>query len=207
MDKFYKGKFHELYLSDSKLTPCHFYKGLLEQLGSESKFYRGDAKRQLHREIELMKGIRGLQPVVVVDEAHLLDREMLEEVRFLQNFISLIIVGQSGLWDQLRLQSYAAIRQRIDIQFQLGRLDRAQVEEYVTRHFRYAEVEQPIFQMGRLTKLIGFQVVPQGSLINFVHIVFCMAHKMVAGSLTILCLSKSSRGNFHENSLERDELQ
>jgi general secretion pathway protein A len=41
-----------LYLADSKLTPRHFYKGLLEQLGCEAKFYRGDAKRQLHREIE-----------------------------------------------------------------------------------------------------------------------------------------------------------
>src|SRR5690606_27586858 len=78
-------KYKILYLSDSKLTPRHFYKGMLEQLGCESKFYRGDAKRQLHREIELMRGIHGLQPVVIVDEAHLLDREMLEEVRFLLN--------------------------------------------------------------------------------------------------------------------------
>jgi general secretion pathway protein A len=49
-------KYKVLYLSDSKLKPRHFYKGLLEQLGCESKFYRGDAKRQLHREIELMRG-------------------------------------------------------------------------------------------------------------------------------------------------------
>lgn len=79
-------EFMLFYLADSKLTPRHFYKGLLEQLGCEAKFYRGDAKRQLHREIELMKGIHRLQPVVVVDEAHLLDREMLEEVRFLLNY-------------------------------------------------------------------------------------------------------------------------
>jgi len=39
-----------------------------------------------HKEIELMKGIHKLQPVVIVDEAHLLDKEMLEEVRFLLNF-------------------------------------------------------------------------------------------------------------------------
>src|SRR5690606_34932165 len=127
-------EFMLLYLADSKLTPRHFYKGLLEQLGCEAKFYRGDAKRQLHREIELMRGIRGIQPVVVVDESHLLDREMLEEVRFLLNFkmdaqspMALILVGQSELWDRLRLQSYAAIRQRIDIQFKLGHYDRAQV--------------------------------------------------------------------------------
>lgn len=48
-------KFLTLYLSDSKLTPRHFYKGLLEQLGGEPRFYRGDAKRQLHKEIELLR--------------------------------------------------------------------------------------------------------------------------------------------------------
>jgi general secretion pathway protein A len=100
-------EFMLLYLADSKLTPRHFYKGLLEQLGCEAKFYRGDAKRQLHREIEMMKGIYHMQPVVVVDEAHLLDREMLEEVRFLLNFkmdslspMALILVGQNELMDK-----------------------------------------------------------------------------------------------------------
>ena len=57
-----------MYVADSKLTPRNFYKGLPEQLGCEAKFYRGDAKRQLHYEIELMKGIQHLLPVVVVDE-------------------------------------------------------------------------------------------------------------------------------------------
>lgn len=75
-----------LYLADSKLTPRNFYKGLLEELGCESKFYRGEAKRQLHREIELMRGIHRLQPIVVVDEAHPLSREILKEVCFLLNF-------------------------------------------------------------------------------------------------------------------------
>ena len=48
-------KYEIMYLADSKLTPRHFYKGLLEQLGCEAKFYRGDAKRQLHKEVELMQ--------------------------------------------------------------------------------------------------------------------------------------------------------
>ena len=78
-----KQKYMIMYLSDSKLTPRHFYKGLLEHLGCESKFYRGDAKRQLHKEIKLMKGLHHLQCVVILDESHLLDKEMLEEVRFL----------------------------------------------------------------------------------------------------------------------------
>jgi type II secretory pathway predicted ATPase ExeA len=147
-----QSKFKILYLSDSKLTPRHFYKGMLEQLGCEAKFYRGDAKRQLHREIELMRGIHNLHPVVVVDESHLLDREMLEEVRFLLNFkmdaqspMALILVGQNELWERLNLQAYSAIRQRIDLQCKLHHYDRAQVGEYMERHLTYAGSTQSIF--------------------------------------------------------------
>ncbi|WP_309344836.1 ATP-binding protein, partial [Bacillus altitudinis] len=39
VDRLDDGQYKVLYLSDSKLTPRHFYKGLLEQLGCESKFY------------------------------------------------------------------------------------------------------------------------------------------------------------------------
>lgn len=156
-------QFMVMYLADSKLTPRHFYKGLLEQLGCESKFYRGDAKRQLHREIELMRGIHKLQPVVIVDEAHLLDREMLEEVRFLLNFkmdaqspMALILVGQTELWDKFQLQAYAAIRQRIDLQCKLVHLDRAQVGEYIKRHLDYADAKQDIFSDGAIDEIYRF---------------------------------------------------
>jgi len=158
-----QAKFKVLYLSDSKLTPRHFYKGLLEQLGHESKFYRGDAKRQLHREIELMQGIHHLQPVVVVDEAHLLDREMLEEVRFLLNMnmdaqspMALILVGQTELWDRLQLQSYAAIRQRIDLQCKLNYFDRSEVESYIKRHLAYAGATQDIFSDQAIDDIYRF---------------------------------------------------
>lgn len=156
-------KFMVMYLADSKLTPRHFYKGLLEQLGCESKFYRGDAKRQLHREIELMRGIQHLLPVVIVDEAHLLDREMLEEVRFLLNFkmdaqspMALILVGQSELWEKFKLQAYAAIRQRIDLQCKLPHLDRAQMGDYVKQHLAYAGSDHEIFSDGALDEIFRF---------------------------------------------------
>ena len=152
-----------MYLADSKLTPRHFYKGLLEQLGCEAKFYRGDAKRQLHREIELLQGIHHLQPVVIMDEAHLLDKEMLEEVRFLLNFkmdaqspMALILVGQSELWERLKLQSYAAIRQRIDLQCKLTHMDRAQVGEYVKNHLSYAGTEHDIFSDNAIDEVFKY---------------------------------------------------
>lgn len=142
-----------LYLSDSKLTPRWFYKGLLDQLGLESRFYRGDAKRQLQKEIEIIRGVQHKKVVCVLDEAHLLEKETLEEFRFLLNYrfdsespLALILVGQTELWDQkLRLQRYAAIRQRIDINCVLPHYDRADTQRYIDSHLAYAGCQQPLF--------------------------------------------------------------
>ncbi|HJB88225.1 MAG TPA: ATP-binding protein, partial [Candidatus Blautia excrementigallinarum] len=107
-----------LYLSDSKLTPRWFYKGMLDQLGIESKFYRGDAKRQLQKEVEIIRGVQKKKVVCILDEAHLLEKETIEEFRFLLNYrfdsispMALVLVGQTELWDKLRMQRYAAVRQ------------------------------------------------------------------------------------------------
>lgn len=58
-----------------------------------------------------------LQPAGIVDEAHPLDKEMLEKVRLLLNFkmdaqspVALILLSRNELWQRLKLQSYAAIR-------------------------------------------------------------------------------------------------
>ena len=152
-----------MYMSDSKLTPRNFYKGVLEQLGFEAKFYRGDAKRQLHKEIEVIKGVYGLVPVVVVDEAHLLDKEMLEEVRFLLNFkmdsqspMALILSGQVELLEKLKLQSYMAIRQRIDIQCSMDRMDRAQTERFIKSQLSYARSSKEIFSDAAVDDIFKF---------------------------------------------------
>jgi len=148
-----KDDYRLLYLSDSKLTPRWFYKGLLDELGLESRFYRGDAKRQLQKEIEILRGVHGLKVVCVLDEAHLLEKETIEEFRFLLNYrfdsmspMALILVGQNELWDdKLRLKRYAAVRQRIDINCVLPRLDRAETERYIQTHLAYAGCNQELF--------------------------------------------------------------
>ena len=141
-----------LYLSDSKLTPRWFYKGMLDQLGIESKFYRGDAKRQLQKEVEIIRGVQGKKVVCILDEAHLLEKETIEEFRFLLNYkfdsmspMALVLVGQTELWEKLRLQRYAAVRQRIDINCILPHLDRAETELYIRSHLDYAGGRTEIF--------------------------------------------------------------
>jgi len=152
-----------LYLCDSKLTPRTFYKNILEQLGFEAKYFRCDAKRQLHKEIEIMKSLNRVIPVAIVDEAHLLSKEMLEEIRFLLNFkmdsqspMALILSGQTELWEKLKLKSFAAIRQRIDIQCVVGRLDRAKTYEYISAQLTYAGTNREIFTEAAIDEIFKF---------------------------------------------------
>ena len=141
-----------LYISDSKLTPRWFYKGLLDQLGIESHFYRGDAKRQLQKEVEIIKGVQKKKVVCILDEAHLLEKETIEEFRFMLNYqydstspMALVLVGQTELWEKLRLQRYAAVRQRIDINCVLPHLDRSESDRYILSHLVYAGGKKEIF--------------------------------------------------------------
>lgn len=145
-------RYKVMYISDSALTPRNYYWEVLNQLGCEAKFYRGDAKRQLMRELNNLTEDHKKIPVIITDEAHLLTREMLEEVRFLLNFkmdaynpMSLILVGQSELRDILKKQIYEAICQRIDIRYHLPPYDRQQTGEYIKRHLEYAGETRDIF--------------------------------------------------------------
>ena len=70
--------------------------------------------------------------------------------------MTLILVGQSELWDKLQLQAYAAIRQRIDLQCKLPHLDRAQVGEYIIRHLTYAGADHDIFTDSAVDEIFKF---------------------------------------------------
>lgn len=150
-----------LYLSDSKLTPRWFYKGMLDQLGLEARFYRGDSKRQLQQEIEIIRGVQKKKVVCILDEAHLLEKETLEEFRFLLNYkfdsmspMALVLVGQSELWDnKLRLKQYTAIRQRIDMCCTLSTFDQSQTERYIASHMNYSECTHEIFTSKALEEI------------------------------------------------------
>jgi len=152
-----------LYLADSQLTPRWFYKGLLDQLGIESKFYRGDAKRQLHKQLDVIRGIHHKKVLAIIDEAHLLDRETFEEIRFALNTgmdsmnpMGLVLVGQRELWDKLRMQLYAAIRGRIDIKCELPGMDRSEIDGYVKAHLAYADGQTEIFTDAALDELYKY---------------------------------------------------
>jgi type II secretory pathway predicted ATPase ExeA len=88
---------------------------------------------------------------------------MLEEIRFLLNFkmdsqspMALVLSGQTELWDKLKLQSYAAIRQRIDIHCVVNRLDGAKTAQYIAAQLAYAGTDRVLFTEAAIDEIFKF---------------------------------------------------
>jgi type II secretory pathway predicted ATPase ExeA len=70
--------------------------------------------------------------------------------------LALVLSGQTELWDKLRLQNFAAIRQRIDIQCNTTHLDESQSAAYIKTHLSYAGYDKPIFTDAAIDDIFKF---------------------------------------------------
>jgi type II secretory pathway predicted ATPase ExeA len=160
-----QNSFRCIYIADSALTPRVFYWEVLTQLSSDDKpsFYRSEGKRKMMDSFLRLAESSQIIPVIIIDEAHLLSGGMLEETRFLlnnsmdsENSMSLVVVGQSELRSKLSKEVFEPITQRIDFRFTLAPYDRAQTQDYIHAHLRYAGDTREIFTSSAVDAVFGF---------------------------------------------------
>jgi type II secretory pathway predicted ATPase ExeA len=157
--------FRCIYIADSALTPRVFYYEVLAQLDSDEKpsFYRSEGKRKMMARFLHLAERSQVIPVIIIDEAHLLSATMLEETRFLlnndmdsHNPMSLIVLAQSELRAKLSKEIHEPITQRIDFRFTLVPYDRAQTQDYICAHMRYAGEDREIFTPSAVDSVFSY---------------------------------------------------
>jgi general secretion pathway protein A len=87
----------------------------------------------------LLKALgEGKTSVLVIDEAHLLTGDLMDEVRLLSNFetseqklVQIILVGQNELNTLLRLDSMRPVKQRVAIRMHIDPLSEPEVKRYL----------------------------------------------------------------------------
>jgi general secretion pathway protein A len=84
---------------------------------------------------------KGERVLLIVDEAHVLPVDLLEEIRLLSNLeekgqdvLSIFLVGQPELNERMSDDRLLPLRQRIGIRFHLNRFDLEETRQYI--HFR-----------------------------------------------------------------------
>jgi len=133
------------YVFNSRLTPLDFLQYIAGDLGLAIS---GKSKSELLLELSsylIARYQKKLSTVLVVDEAHLLSAEVLEEIRLLTNLetaqeklLQILLVGQPELDDKLDSRELRQLKQRIALRSQLEPLDREETEGYIHRRLSLA---------------------------------------------------------------------
>ena len=95
---------------------------------------------------------KGRYVLLIVDEAHLLPPELLDQLRFLLNsdmdsasLITLVLLGQPDLAHKLRFAPYEALYQRISVRFHLKPFDLEETAGYIKHHLLIAGYQDQLF--------------------------------------------------------------
>ena len=98
--------------------------------------------------------------VLIIDEAQLLSRDVLEQIRLLTNLettksklLQIILIGQPELNDLLSRNDLRQLAQRVTARYHLGALQRSEIEDYVNFRLSVAGCKQPLFSRQALNKL------------------------------------------------------
>lgn len=133
------------YLFNSRLTPSEFLQYVLSDFGLPAS---GKNKCELLLDLSkflVSRGSKNMTTVLIVDEAHDLPVDTLEELRLLSNLettedklLQIILVGQPELDKKLDSMELRQLKQRIALRTQLSALTAKQTQEYIEQRLRIA---------------------------------------------------------------------
>lgn len=125
---------------------------IVSRLGGEPRFHEAMLIPQAQDPLAREREERKKRVVVIVDKAHLLSAEQLEELRLLTNSemdsvrpFAGILLGQPQLRRRLRMGSFAALDQRIALRFELTGMDLAESADYLAHHLKLTGREDRLF--------------------------------------------------------------
>jgi general secretion pathway protein A len=129
-------------------NPREFYQAILFDLGDEYQGL-GEQESRLAVADRFLRSLSdGKSTILVVDEAHHLSTNLLEELRLLDNLEShsskavfTVLLGLPSLRRHLARPELAAFSQRIAVRSQLEPLSESEATQYVRHHLRLAGVD------------------------------------------------------------------
>jgi general secretion pathway protein A len=146
------------YIFNPHLSIEEFYHHLTEMLGIKDWANKTELLAQVGKLLE-ERHRRGLRTVLIVDEAHELSDQVLEEIRLLLNFesdnakhLQIILTGQPELREKLKQANLRQLKQRIALRCKMPALPTVdEVGHYITQRLQIAGATKPnIFTLGAI---------------------------------------------------------
>lgn len=149
------------YIFNSRLSSTEFLQYILADFGlPTSGKNKGELLLDLSRFL-VSRGSKKLTTVLILDEAHHLSADILEEVRLLTNLetaetklLQIVLVGQPELDEKLDSVGLRQLKQRIALRARLDPLDREETKGYIERRMQIASTRPqaaPVFPEQTIT--------------------------------------------------------
>ena len=141
-----------IYLGNPTVGARGIYQALVTALGGTPRFHKSALISQTMDHLAAERHERGRAVVLVIDEAHLLSTDQLEEIRLLTNTemdsiapFTGLLVGQPTLRRRIKLGNFAALDQRIGLRYALPGMTPAETASYLAHHLKLAGRSDPLF--------------------------------------------------------------
>ncbi len=154
------GLYRVFYAPLSTGNVMDMYKSISWELGLPTERNRAAAFSQIRTEVSRLTQESRQQPVLIIDEAHHLRNDVLEDLRLLTNYamdsqnrLCLLLVGLTELRRRLAMAVHESLDQRIVVRYHLGGLSRQELPEYLIHRLRLAGCELPLFEPAAIETL------------------------------------------------------
>lgn len=141
-----------IYIGNPAVGARGIYAAIIATLGGTPRFHKAALIPQAQDALATERDERGKKVVVVLDEAHLLGADQLEELRLLLNAdmdsrspFACLLIGQPTLRRLIKLGMFAALDQRIALRYAMAGMTAEETGTYITHHLALAGRTDTLF--------------------------------------------------------------
>ncbi|HEV8555463.1 MAG TPA: AAA family ATPase [Actinophytocola sp.] len=141
-----------IYLPNPTIGVRGIHHQIVLALGGQPLVHHATLVPQAADALAVEQAERGRTPVLVIDEAHLLDHPQLESIRMLTNHdmdstspFACLLVGQPTLRRRMKLGVLAALDQRIGLRYAMPPMTPEETASYLRHHLTLAGRSDPLF--------------------------------------------------------------
>jgi type II secretory pathway predicted ATPase ExeA len=138
------------YVPNSTGNVMDLYKAICWQLGLATERSRAALYRAIHNEVTRLCTESKIRPTLIIDEAHHLRSDVLEDLRLLTNFdmdsqnrLCLVLVGQTELRRRVTMAVHEALNQRIIVRQHVSGMGVDEVGAYLDHLLKVPSTRTP----------------------------------------------------------------
>lgn len=138
-----------------------FYTQIASELSIIPKFRKPDVANQVLSAITELYTQQKIQTVLVIDEAHLLKADILDEIRLMHNncydscdYLTTALVGQPPLKKMITFTKYLPLRQRISVACHMSALSKDNAYKYFDHQLQVVNASKKLFMDNAVETII-----------------------------------------------------